>query len=200
MKIKKFISELFSAATTSTSYLEMIRNFLIGLIVPCVLLVLTNLIPVKTPLRILIIIPIGLIMFMTIIFFARLIWVSDNRETNNIKSDKYKFKYKPIKLKVDDFVYWLKNAVVPEKLIVRSKNKINYIFEISFETKGKNGPFYNKRFFLDNEELQDSNTCIEKLTSLDIIYNNELSIYETFDKNSPELLIKIIDDLKINNR
>ena len=99
-------------------------------------------------------------------------------------------------LQVDDFVYWLKNAVVPEKLIVRSKNKINYIFEISFETKGKNGPFYNKRFFLDNEELQDSNTCIEKLTSLDIIYNNELSIYETFDKNSPELLIKIIEASK----
>ena len=44
--------------------------------------------------------------------------------------------------------------------------------------------------------MQDSNTCIEKLTSLDIIYNNELSIYETFDKNSPELLIKIIDDLQ----
>ena len=125
-----------------------------------------------------------------------MIWVSDNREANNIKSDKYKFKYKPIKLTADDFVYWLENAVVPEKLIIRSKNKINYIFEISFETKGKNGPFYNKRFFLDNEKLQDSNTCIEKLTSLDIIYNNELSIYETFDKNSPELLIKIIDELK----
>ena len=89
MKIKKFISEIFSAATTSTCYLEMIRNFLIGLIVPCVFLVLTNFIHVKTPLRILIIIPIGLIMFMTIIFFARLIWVSDNREANNLKSDKY---------------------------------------------------------------------------------------------------------------
>ena len=196
MKINKFISELFSAETTSTSYLEMIINFLIGLIIPCVLLVLTNFIPVKTPLRILAVIPIGLIMFMTIIFFARLIWVSDNREANNIKSDKYKFKYKPNKLTADDFVYWLENAVVPEKLIIRSKNKINYIFEISFETNGKNGPFYNKRFFLDNEELQDSNTCIEKLTSLDIIYNNELSIYETFDKNSPELLIKVIDELK----
>ena len=92
----------------------------------------------------------------------------------------------------------IENTEFRANLIYRqkSKNKINYIFEISFETKGKNGPFYDKRFFLDNEELQDSNTCIEKLTSLDIIYNNELSIYETFDKNSPELLIKVIDELR----
>ena len=105
-------------------------------------------------------------------------------------------KYKPIKLSINDFIFWINNARIPERIIVRSKDNINYFFEISFEVKGKNGPFYNKRFFLDDKELFSEEECVEYLKSINIIYNDIIKVYETFDYNKPEVLIGIINDLK----
>ena len=72
---------------------------------------------------------------MLLMFFARLIHVSDNKDLINIKRKGYKFKYKPIDLSIQDFEFWLKNAEAPETIYVKSKKGINYKFEISFECR-----------------------------------------------------------------
>ncbi|MBO5772436.1 MAG: hypothetical protein J6R37_01380, partial [Clostridia bacterium] len=133
--------------------------------------------------------------WMSLIYFVSLIHVSDNRELVNIKGENYKYIYKPIKLPIEDFVFWLDNAEIPETLYLRSKNGINYKFDISFNTKGKSSPFYNKEFLLDNKKIAHED-CLSVLQDLEIISKDHIKIYDTFDRNPPELCIKIIDDLK----
>ena len=194
--MKKFVGKLFSGATDSLSYLKETKDFLLGMIVPVIAFTLSLLIPVDTPFRLLTGVLLGLIFFMVLLFSVRLISVSDNKEVNNIKRENYKFKYKPIKLSVGDFNYWITNAVMPETIYVKSALKVNYKFMVDYETQGKNGPFINKRFYLDNKELKDEKECVKVFQELSIIFNDYILVYETFDHNRPEIIIEIIDELK----
>ena len=194
--MKKFVSKLFSGETDNISYLEETKDFLLGIIVPVISFVLSLLIPVDTPFRLLTAVFLGLIFFMVLLFSVRLTRVSDNKEVNNIKRTNYKFKYKPIKLSVGDFKYWIKNAVMPETIYIKSLHKINYKFVVDFETQGKNGPFVNKRFFLDNNELNDEIECIKVFQELGIIFEDYILVYETFDHNRPDIIFEIINELK----
>ena len=194
--MKKFVSKLFSGETDNISYLEETKDFLLGMIVPVISFVLSLLIPVDTPFRLLTAVFLGLIFFMVLLFSVRLTRVSDNKEVKNIKRTNYKFKYKPIKLSVGDFKYWIKNAVMPETIYVKSALKVNYKFMVDYETQGKNGPFINKRFYLDNKELKDEKECVKVFQELSIIFNDYILVYETFDHNRPEIIIEIIDELK----
>ena len=195
--MKQFIKELFSAGTDSLSYKKIIFDFLLGMIVPVALIIGANCIPVDSPFRFVILIPTITASFMILLFFCRLIWVSDNREKNDIKSNKYKYKYAPVKVSVQDFIFWLNMAKMPEIIYTKSLLGINYMFEISFEAKSKSGPFFNKKFFLDGKELKDWNQCIDTLEELKIIKAGYIDVYETFDHNKPEMLLKIIQELKI---
>lgn len=194
--MKKFVSKLFSGATDSLSYFKETKDFLLGIIIPVIAFILSLLIPVNTPLRILVVLFLGLLFFMTFLYLVRLISVSDNKEANNIKRDNYKFKHKPINLPIADFEYWIKNADMPETLYVKSSLKINYKFMIDFETQGKNGLFINKRFYLDNKELSDERECVKVFQELNIIFDDYILVYETFDHNRPEIIIEIVDKLK----
>lgn len=194
--MKKFLYEIFTADTDSTSYKKVTLNFLLASIAPIVLLFICNLIPIGNVFRFILLIPMFTFIWMLLMFSVRLMHVSDNKALINIKRKGYKFKYKPIGLSIQDFKFWLKNAEVPETIYVKSKKGINYRFEISFEVKGKNGPFYNKEFYLDNEKINDINKCLRIFYELDIIYNDSIKVYETFDRNSPDTIILIISDLK----
>ena len=196
--MKQFIKELFSAGTDSLSYKKIIVDFLLGIIVPLALIICVNFIPVGSPFRFVILIPTIMVIYMILLFFCRLIWVSDNREKNDVKSNKYKYKHTPVKVSVQDFILLLNKAKMPEIIYTKSLLDINYIFEISFETKGKYGPFFNKKFFLDGKDLKDCNQCIHTLEELKIIKEGYIDVYETFDHNKPEMLLKIIQELKIS--
>ena len=135
--MKKFLYEIFTADTDSTSYKKVTLNFLLASIAPIVLFFICNLIPIGNVFRFILLIPIFTFIWMLLMFFVRLIHVSDNKTLINIKRKGYKFKYKPIDLSIQDFEFWLKNAEVPETIYVKSKKGINYKFEISFEVKGK---------------------------------------------------------------
>ena len=194
--MKKFLYEIFTADTDSTSYKKVTLNFLLASIAPIVLFFICNLIPVGNGFRFLILIPMFTFIWMLLMFSVRLMHVSDNKALINIKRNGYKFKYKPIDLSIQDFEFWLENAEVPETIYVKSKKGINYKFEISFEVKGKNGPFYNKEFYLDDNKITDINECLRIFYELEIIYNDGIKVFETFDRNSPDTIISIISDLK----
>lgn len=194
--MKKFLYEIFTADTDSTSYKKVTLNFLLASIAPIVLFFICNLIPIGNVFRFILLIPIFTFIWMLLMFFVRLIHVSDNKDLINIKRKGYKFKYKPIDLSIQDFEFWLKNAEAPETIYVKSKKGINYKFEISFEVKGKNGPFYNKEFYLDDNKINDINECLRIFYELEIIYNDGIKVFETFDRNSPDTIISIISDLK----
>lgn len=194
--MKKFLYEIFTADTDSTSYKKVTLNFLLASIAPIVLFFICILIPIGNVFRFILLIPMYTFIWMLFMFFVRLIHVSDNKALINIKRKGYKFKYKPIDLSIQDFEFWLKNAEAPETIYVKSKKGINYKFEISFEVKGKNGPFYNKEFYLDDNKINDINECLRIFYELEIIYNDSIKVYETFDRNSPDTIISIISDLK----
>ena len=194
--MKKFLYEIFTADTDSTSYKKVTLNFLLASIAPIVLFFICNLIPIGNVFRFILLIPIFTFIWMLLMFFVRLMHVSDNKALINIKRKGYKFKYEPIDLSIQDFEFWLENAEVPETIYVKSKKGINYKFEISFEVKGKNGPFYNKEFYLDDNKINDINECLRIFYELEIIYNDSIKVHETFDRNSPDTIISIISDLK----
>ena len=194
--MKKFLYEIFTADTDSTSYKKVTINFLLASIAPIVLFFICNLIPIGNVFRFILLIPMFTFIWMLLMFFVSLMHVSDNKALINIKRKGYKFKYKPIDLSIQDFEFWLENAEAPETIYVKSKKGINYKFEISFEVKGKNGPFYNKEFYLDDNKINDINECLRIFYELEIIYNDGIKVFETFDKNSPDIIISIISDLK----
>ena len=194
--MKKFLYEIFTADTDSTSYKKVTLNFLLASIAPIVLFFICNLIPIGNVFRFILLIPMFTFIWMLLMYFARLMHVSDNKVLINIKRKGYKFKYKPIDLSIQDFEFWLENAEVPETIYVKSKKGINYRFEISFEVKGKNGPFYNKEFYLDDNKINDINECLRIFYELEIIYNDSIKVYETFDRNNPEIINIEISDLR----
>lgn len=194
--MKKFLYEIFTADTDSTSYKKVTLNFLLASIAPIVLFFICNLIPIGNVFRFILLIPMFTLIWMLLMFFVSLMHVSDNKALINIKRKGYKFKYKPIDLSIQDFEFWLENTEAPETIYVKSKKGINYKFEISFEVKGKNGPFYNKEFYLDDNKINNINECLRIFYELEIIYNDVIKVFETFDRNSPDTIISIISDLK----
>ena len=194
--MKKFLYEIFTADTDSTSYKKVTLNFLLASIAPIVLFFICNLIPIGNVFRFILLIPMFTFIWMLLMYFVRLMHVSDNKALINIKRKGYKFKYKPIDLSIQDFEFWLKNAEAPETIYVKSKKGINYKFEISFEVKGKNGPFYNKEFYLDDNKVNDINECLRMFNELEIIYNDGIKVFETFDRNNPEIINIVILNLK----
>lgn len=194
--MKKFLYEIFTADTDSTSYKKTTLNFLLASIAPIVLFFICNLVPVRNIFRFIILIPIFTFIWMLLMYFVRLMHVSDNKNLINIKRDGYKYKYKPIDLSIQDFEFWLENAEAPETIYVKSKKGINYKFEISFEVKGKNGPFYNKEFYLDENKIDTIDCCIKTFIELEIINKNIIKVYETFDRNSPEIINIEISNLR----
>ena len=194
--MKKFLYEIFTADTDSTSYKKVTLNFLLASIAPIVLFFICNLIPIGNVFRFILLIPMYTFIWMLLMYFVRLMHVSDNKALINIKRKGYKFKYKPIDLSIQDFEFWLKNAEAPETIYVKSKKGINYKFEISFEVKGKNGPFYNKGFYLDDNKINDINECLRIFYELEIIYDDSIKVYETFDRNNPEIINIEISNLR----
>ena len=195
--MKQFLEELFSAETDSLDYKKIVLNFLIGIILPVALIIGGCFIPSSSPFRSLVFIPTIIVGCMAFLFFCRLINVGDNRDENAVKNNKHKYKYTPVKVSVQDFILLLDIANSPETIYTKSSLGKNHIFEISFDI-GKNGlkRFYDKAFILDGKELKDSDQCIQTLEKLKIINNGYIDVYETFDHNKPEIILKIIEKIK----
>ena len=108
---------------------------------------------------------------------------------------KPKFKYKPLKINFDDILMWLEKSDVPETLYLKGK-EVEYIkLDIQFATIGKNGPFVDKGFFLNDIELP-LDKIKEELTKILLLESGICILLEITDSNDPKLFLKVLDELK----
>ena len=71
-----------------------------------------------------------------------------------------------------------------------------YFYFTIYKVKGKNGPFYNKEFYLDENKIDTIDCCIKTFIELEIINKNIIKVYETFDRNCPEIINIEISNLR----
>ena len=128
---------------------------------------------------------------------SRILSIIDYNKDIKIKNGELKLNFSPILYSLQDIQYWLEYASIPDTIYVKRKcNTGNLIIEVSYEVEKRNGPFVNKRFFLDNNELNDEIECIKVFQKLGIIFEDYILVYETFDHNRPDIIFEIINELK----
>lgn len=150
--------------------------------------------------RFLVKIPFSMIIWVIIVFVINLSTISDKKQKEKVKNNQYKFKYDPVKITFEDFKFWLYNTDISEVLYVKAIDGRNYIFEIWFDVNSVTGKTYNKKIYINDMLINDEEECIELLTSMEIIYDDSVTVYETFDCNSPLVLVDIIKQLKKNKK
>lgn len=198
--MKKFLKDLFLPNESLNKKTTALKYFLISLTISVVLLILTLFIPIGSKMRFLIKIPFSMIIWVIIVFVINLSTISDKKQKDKIKNNQYKFKYDPIKISFEDFKFWLYNTDISEVLYLKSINGKNHIFEIWFEVNSVTGKTYNKKIYLNDILINDEEECIELLTSLEIIYDDSVTVYETYDCNNPLVLVDTINQLKNNKK
>ena len=87
---------------------------------------------------------------------------------------------------------------MPETMYVESATNDFYILQVTFDISGVRGEFHDKQFMIDDLVIDDEKTFFLKLLELEIIFNNNIKLYATFDQNEPEVLLKVIENLRKN--
>ena len=129
---------------------------------------------------------------------SRIFSIIDYNMDKKIKNGKQKFNFSPVLYSLQDILYWLEYASIPDTIYVKRKDNIgNLIIEVSYEVEKRNGPFVNKKVFIDNEEIQSFTEIQDILTKECLIKENSLYVVATTDLNDPKLFIKIISEIKI---
>lgn len=185
----KYLKELFMCYSDDLKYKNTVLVYIAVDIVLVLIAIVFNIIfESGIPLVILT----ALFLYLLMAFSIRLTAISDNRIAQKIKSGKYTFKFKPILVDVDDIIIWLKHMEEPETIICSYLNEF-FIIEIVFDLTGIRGDYYNKQLYFNNAIISE-NDLINKLREKN--QDGKIAVYETFDKNKPEILIDEIDEIK----
>ena len=185
----KYLKELFKFFSDDLKYKNTVLVYIAADIVLVLIAIVFNIIfESGIPLVILT----ALFLYLLMAFSIRLTAISDNRIAQKIKSGKYTFKFKPILVNVDDIIIWLKHMEEPETIICSYLNEF-FIIEIVFDLTGIRGDYYNKQLYFNNAIISE-NDLINKLCEKN--QDGKIAVYETFDKNKPEILIDEIDEIK----
>ena len=179
---------LLSIETNSTDYTAATVRYLITMVVLLVpLIVIYYVFEPYTYLRLIIIVPAGLMFFCTVHFFAKCLMISDNRKKAKIRSRRYKEKYRPVHLSKEDFVYLLKHADLSEALVLKSKEGKYGSFELSV---------YEgiREFSLDDKEYKTIDSLLDALEEKGYL-RGSLTVCEITDHNKPQLIFNVIDSL-----
>ena len=179
---------LLSIETNSTDYTAATVRYLITMVVLLVpLIVIYYVFEPYTYLRLIIIVPAGLMFFCTVHFFAKCLMISDNRKKAKIRSRRYKEKYRPVHVSKEDFVYLLKHADLSEALVLKSKEGKYASFELSV---------YEgiREFSLDDKEYKTIDSLLDALEEKGYL-RGSLTVCEITDHNKPQLIFNVIDSL-----
>ena len=179
---------LLSIETNSTDYTAATVRYLITMVVLLVpLIVIYYVFEPYTYLRLIIIVPAGLMFFCTVHFFAKCLMISDNRKKAKIRSRRYKEKYRPVHVSKEDFVYLLKHADLSEALVLKSKEGKYASFELSV---------YEgiREFSLDDKEYKTIDSLLDALEEKGYL-RGTLTVCEITDHNKPQLIFNVIDSL-----
>ncbi len=182
----KYLKELFMCSSDDLKYKNTILVYMAANIVIALIAIIFNIIfKSGIPLAILT----GLFLYLLISFSIRLTAINDNRSKKKIIDGKYVPKFKPILVNVDDIIIWLKHMEEPETIVCSYIDEF-YIIEISFDVKEGRGDYYNKQLYFNNSIISESD-LINKLRKKN--QDGKIIVYETFDRNKPEILI---DEIK----
>lgn len=187
------LRELFSFQSDDITYKNTVIRFLITLVLIVLLIIAANFLPFEIASRIISGILVTISIYLFIAFFARLTSISDNKEHMKVKSGKLKFKFNPINVSLDDIILWLKETNEPETIYISMIDDEYHILEVWFDVRGRRGTYYNKQIYFDNKEYSENET-IQLLQNK--ATNSFIKVYETYDRNKPEILIQKIDEIK----
>lgn len=186
----KYLKELFKFSSDDLKYKNTVLVYIAADIVLVLIAIVSDIVFENAYLLRFIIA--ALFLYLLMAFSIRLTAISDNRIAQKIKSGKYTFKFKPILVNVDDIIIWLKHMEEPETIICSYLNEF-FIIEIVFDLTGIRGDYYNKQLYFNNAIISE-NDLINKLREKN--QDGKIAVYETFDKNKPEILIDEIDEIK----
>ena len=105
-------------------------------------------------------------------------------------TEKYKEKFKPVSISKEDFVFWLENADLDETIVIKSILRKYSVLEL-FVVKNK------IELCLNGKDIDSTSSLISILEDEGYL-EDAIIVCETSDRNKPDFLIKIIDDLKGN--
>ena len=128
-------------------------------------------------------------------FIGRLTVVADNIELVNSLKGNIKFKNSPIKFTFEEISFFIRNTKNPETIYVKSINKGYHMIDIAYDVKGRKGPFYNKQYYFDGIQIKSIDEFLKTIYDNTVI-SDYIMVYATFDKKSPEILSKLINELK----
>lgn len=186
----KYLKELFMCYSDDLKYKNTVLVYIAADIVLVLIAIVSDIVFENAYLLRFIIA--ALFLYLLVTFSIRLTAISDNRIAQKIKIGKYTFKFKPILVDVDDIIIWLKHMEEPETIICSYLNEF-FIIEIVFDLTGIRGDYYNKQLYFNNAIISE-NDLINKLREKN--QDGKIAVYETFDKNKPEILIDEIDEIK----
>ena len=192
MYMKLNFKDVFKVQTDDIRYIPTILSYVIITLIIGVVIAISNLIPIALLAGFIMVFLTALVFYLTIAFFSKLIFISENIEKKRIKEKKYKFKYDSIFVKFDDLIKWLNVYSAPEQILIKLKDDYHYI-EISYDTKGRRGKYINRKTFIDDIEtrVEDIEKMIESNCS-----DEKIEVLETYDHQNPNLLIDEINELK----
>ncbi len=193
--MKKYLKSIFSFETKEIEYKKTLLEFLLTIIVISIIVVLDYFIQVDWLQKLILVLLLINTLYLVLAFFGRLICISDNKEKIKTKNGKRKFKYDPVNLNITDFKLWLSNYNEPETVWIKDPFGIYHCIEISLDVKGRRGQYYNKKIYLDDVEIK-----IDDILSKIEEYANDdsIEILESFDKNSPNIILDELNQIKEN--
>ena len=180
---------LFSVVTNEKRYKPFIIRFLIELVIFGVPFILSSIyIPIGSLWRLVVVFFLLAMLVCGFLFLCRCINVSDNKTKDRNFRGKYKEKFKPVSISKEDFVFWLENADLDETIVIKSILKKYSVLEL-FVVKNK------IELCLNGKDI-DSATLLVSILENEGYLEEGIIVCETSDRNKPDFLIKIINDLK----
>ena len=180
---------LFSIVTNERRYKPFIIRFLIELVIFGVPFILSNIyIPIGSLWRLVVVFFLLAMLVCGFLFLCRCINVSDNKTKDRNFREKYKEKFKPVSISKEDFIFWLENADLDETIVIKSILKKYSVLEL-FVVKNK------IEVCLNGKDIDSAASLVSILEDEGYLEEGVI-VCETSDRNKPDFLIKIIDDLK----
>lgn len=154
--MKRLIKWLFSTKSKSKKYKYELLLITYLLLISLIVIVISNTINLE-----ILVDKILANFWQWILFFfpciLRLIDISDYNEKIKVINGKKKFKFEPLLCNISEIENWIKNAVTPDTIYVKSFNGKNVtIISVAYETKGKNGPFINKQILINDKIIESA--------------------------------------------
>ena len=193
--MKRLLRWLFSTKSESKKYKYELLFIAYLLLISLIVIVISNTINLGDIVdRILSI----FILIQWILFFfpciMRLFDISDYNEKIKVVNGEKKFKFEPLLCNISEVEKWIKNALIPDTIYVKSLNGKNItIISVDYETKGKNGPFINKQILINDKEIKDLKDIKKEIYQTCMIKDDCILIMAITEYNDPKYFNKILD-------